>query len=138
MGYPNDQSQIGAAIYVWDVTSLLAGQGGVPVPDSQGRFPTYQNNMNAAIPVYAVTGTPTDTPPFPNDQGAIENNPPQGALPVIKTVQPTANADGTFPSDPTNPNSAIPVYFVASPIAIQGTYPNAQNNVGGAIPVWIA
>jgi hypothetical protein len=130
VSYPNSQGNAAASIPVWDA-------GGPPTPDSQGRFPNAQDNPNAAIPVYQVTGTPTDTPPFPNDQGAIEANPPQGALPIRIVAKPTPDALGRFPNDPANDNAAIPVYFVATPIPVVGSYPNAQNNPNGAIPVWV-
>lgn len=130
MSYPNSQGNSAAVTYVWDA-------GGPPSPDAKGRFANGQGAAAAAIPVYTVAGIPLNSHPFPNDQGKIETVPPQGALPIKVVAKPTANPDGTFPSNPANVNSAIPVYFVASPASVAAAYPNAQNKPAGAIPVWI-
>jgi len=107
------------------------------MPDADGSFPSDAGNPNSAIPVYKVTGTPTDSAAYSDDQGDIAQNPPTGAVPVRIVGKPTANADGSYPGDPADDNSAIPVYFVNAPTPESGAYANAQTTAGGAIPVWV-
>ena len=125
-----NQGQSISAIPVWDA-------GNPPVPGADGLFPTDRGNPNGAIPVYQIKGTPTDDPAWPNDQGKIAQNPPQGALPVRIVEKPVANVDGSYPCDPANDNSAIPVYFVGGAPADAPPYSIAQSNMAGAVPVWI-
>lgn len=118
MTQSNDQGQGAAAIPVWDAT---------------GKAPA----VGAAIPMFKVTGSPVAAGAYPNDQGLIAQNPPQGAIPIKVVSEPTPNADDTYPSDPGNVNSAIPVYFVASAPADIPPYPTDPSSVQGAMPAWV-
>jgi hypothetical protein len=135
----NDQGNPLNFIYVWDATSLLTN--GIPTPDAQGRFPNKQNLPNAAMPIWEVTAPASDNPPWPNNQGAIANATGaatgRGAIPVKFTAQPTPDSQGRFPNDPTNVNSAIPVYLVATVPGATPPYPNSQEADGGATPVYV-
>jgi hypothetical protein len=130
----NNQGLAANFMYVWDA-------GGPPTPDAQGRFSNNQGKPNSAIPMFQVTTPPANTPPYPDNQGAISNivGAAQGAIPIkiTGTVAPVADAQGWFPTDPTNVNSAIAVYFVVGAPADTPPYPNGQEAGGGATPCYV-
>jgi hypothetical protein len=116
MSFPNGQNGAAGAVPVF-LTSR---------PNAAASYPNNQKNLQAAVPVYFVAKPGAGS--WPNGRGAGGAMPVKlvgaigagmgndqsvaaNAMPVWDAGgPPTPNADGSYPTDPRNPNAAIPVW----------------------------